>query len=94
MSDFSIPQILPNGAILRDIFYNSSEGTGIVFAQNPKAVQPYITWKFYRADLGTTSHGNYFKNAEEAYQDFLDRCAEYGGYVTNYDDPYVIEPES
>ena len=86
MSDFTIPQILPNGAILRDIYYNNSEGAGIVFAHNPSAYQPFVTWKFYSGDLRTTSHGNYFQDADEAYKDFIDRCSEYGRYLENYNE--------
>jgi hypothetical protein len=65
---------LPNGAEQLAIYYDSD--IGVVLADNGR---DFVTWKFYRGDLASTSHGHYFPKAhyrnalDLAQQDFKDR---------------------
>ena len=63
---------LPNGATILEIEYDNKTLEGVVLARQG-SFQPYVTWKFYRGDLASTTTGNYFSNLVEAALDFQDR---------------------
>lgn len=49
----------------------------IVLAHNPKAVQPYVTWKTYAyCQFKDFYFGNYFSKREDAEKDFRRRVKE------------------
>lgn len=49
----------------------------VLLAYNPKAVQPYVTWKAYaHSQFQDFNFGNYFSEREQAERDFLRRVEE------------------
>ena len=73
-----IPTHLPNGHKILAIHFepNSPNEIGMVLGHEPTAVEPYATWRFYNGGLASTAYGNYFKNYEDAWSDYLNRIAE------------------
>ncbi len=49
----------------------------VILAHNPKAVQPYVTWKAYaHSKFQDFAYGNYFSDRKRAEQDFQRRVEE------------------
>lgn len=49
----------------------------VLLAHNPKAVQPYVTWKAYaHSEFQDFAYGNYFSDQKQAEQDFRRRVEE------------------
>lgn len=49
----------------------------VLLAHNPKAVQPYVTWKAYaHSKFQDFAYGNYFSDQKQAEQDFQRRVEE------------------
>lgn len=68
---------LPNGRQIELIDYGHFCDWGVVLAkQPPESAMPWVTWKFYRNDLASTSYGNYFETKGEAITDYLSRLDE------------------
>lgn len=64
---------LPNGRYVVS-YIILPNGDGFVLAQN-KRENPteWASWKFYRGDLGSTSHGHHFRSETKAYGDLQER---------------------
>jgi hypothetical protein len=58
---------LPNGAVY--IF----EQDGVIFAERPGAVQPWVTWLYDGRDYSTTVAGQYYGNIGDAVMAFHER---------------------
>lgn len=78
-------KVLPNGANALAVF--RGQDVGVVLATWR---EEYVTWIFYRDDLETTTHGNYFKFghptdclAEYEAKAFEDARADFLKRVTN-----------
>ncbi len=52
---------------------------GVALAENPKAVQPFVTWMFTQQKDGRRDYewGHYYKDGDRARQDFKARADEY-----------------
>ena len=80
-------EVLPNGANALAVF--RGQDVGVVLATWR---EEYVTWIFYRGDLGTTTHGNYFMFtafttgclAEREAEAFEDAKADFLKRVTKY----------
>ena len=63
--------------------------TMIVIGHNPKAMQPYVTWKAYKfSKFESFNYGHYFSTRKDAMVDFHERLAEVWEYFT----PTQAEP--
>ncbi len=57
--------------------------TMVVVGHNPKAPQPYVTWKSYaHSDFQSFEIGHYFSTLKEAMIDYYKRLAEAWEYYT------------
>lgn len=57
--------------------------TMVVVGHNPKAADPYVTWKAYKhSNFSSFEHGNYFSTLKSAMVDFYQRLAEVWEYYT------------
>ncbi len=55
----------------------------VVVGHNPKAAQPYVTWKAYaHSNLQSFEIGHYFSTLKEAMVDYYKRLAEIWEYHT------------
>ena len=55
----------------------------VVIGHNPKAPQPYVTWKAYEfSQFGSFTHGHYFSTPKDAMIDFYNRLIEVWEYYT------------
>ncbi len=61
----------------------------VVVGHNPKAPQPYATWKAYRHDnFSSFNYGHYFSELKDAMVDFYKRLAEaWEYYVPEHPEP-------
>lgn len=61
----------------------------IALGHNPKAPQPYVTWKAYDfTDFSSFNYGHYFSTKQEAMVDFYNRLAEaWGNYTPAHTKP-------
>ena len=62
-----VGQVLHNGATV--IAWNNQ----VILARWTNDITPYVTWKWYRKEPRTTSHGKYHVSLEDAYDDFFSR---------------------
>jgi len=62
-----VGQVLHNGATV--VAWNDR----VILARWTNDITPYVTWKWYRNDPRTTSHGNYHVSMNDAYVDFFSR---------------------
>ena len=79
-------EVLPNGANALAVF--RGQDVGVVMATWR---EEYVTWIFYRDDLETTTHGNYFRFghptdclADREAEAFKDAKADFLKRVTKY----------
>jgi len=73
IKDLQVGTVLPNGGVVKAYFVQKDKG--IVMCGFVSQTTSYATWEFYFDNLQSTSQGHYFKEAEEAFTDFLARVA-------------------
>ena len=57
--------------------------TMVVVGHNPKAPQPYVTWKAYKhSNFASFETGHYFSTLKDAMVDYYKRLAEVWEYYT------------
>ena len=67
-------------------------GKDYVLAENPKAVQPYVTWQRTANDLiSSYDCGHYFSNYLEAMIDLTERIRQEAQYILDYREEHNIE---
>lgn len=76
----NIGDILPNGRHVV-AFIQIGNGDGLVLAAND-ATEPteWVTWKFYRNDPASTSHGHYLRSLTEGYESLQNRFNDFVFY--------------
>ena len=77
MSDKKQPDVVRGYVIQRSIVFENNRG--IALAENPKAVQPFVTWMFTEGENGKRDYewGHYTSNLDTATRDYELRIAEY-----------------
>ena len=62
--------------------------TMVVVGHNPKAPQPYVTWKAYKhSDFKSFDQGHYFSTFKDAMIDFYKRLIEAWEYIPDHVKP-------
>jgi len=63
--------------IKRSIIFDNDRG--VALAENPRAVQPFVTWMFFEDENGERSYewGHYTTNRQDAESDYHTRISEY-----------------
>ncbi len=60
----------------------------VVVGYDPKAPQPYVTWKAYKhSDFTSFTHGHYFSTYKSAMIDFYKRLIETWEYLPDQEKP-------
>lgn len=76
-----MPEQVRGYVINRSILFDNSRGFAL--AENPKAVEPFVTWQFTQDDNGIRDYywGHYLPDFDQANADFKTRIYE---YMLNY----------
>ena len=77
MDDKNTQDIVNGYEIKRSILFENNRG--VALAENPNAVQPFVTWMFTEDENGKRDYewGHYTTDGDKAAQDYVTRFTEY-----------------
>ena len=77
MDDVNQKEVVRGYEVQRDVLFENNRGFAL--AENPNAVDPFVTWQFTQEESGARDYywGHYFTNKDTATTDYELRIADY-----------------